>query len=211
MLASLLLGVALAPFLMPDRAAEVAMARSAAPTAISHDATVMVLTRRGYEVAASGTNGFTCLVERSWDAPFDATGFWDPGNLGPDCYNPAASRTVLRAILFRAQLAAAGLSKDSMLSRTQAAVASKKIPAAEPGSMSYMLSQQQRLGAHNVAWKPHFMIYVPSSNAVDGGASWGANARYSPILFDTSGKVVPEPWTIMMIPVATWSDGTPSK
>lgn len=37
---------------MMDRAAEIALARSAAPPAISKDATVLVLTRTGYEMAA---------------------------------------------------------------------------------------------------------------------------------------------------------------
>jgi hypothetical protein len=40
-----------------DRDAEIALARSAAPDAISHDASVIVLTRHGYETAVRGKNG----------------------------------------------------------------------------------------------------------------------------------------------------------
>ena len=40
-----------------DRDAEIALARSAAPDAISHDASVIVLTRHGYETAVQGKNG----------------------------------------------------------------------------------------------------------------------------------------------------------
>src|SRR5215469_7256965 len=44
-------------YLMTDRNAEIALARSAAPPSIAKDATVMVLGRRGYETAVEGTNG----------------------------------------------------------------------------------------------------------------------------------------------------------
>jgi hypothetical protein len=54
-----------------DRNAEIALARSAAPDAISHDASVIVLTRHGYETAVQGKNGWVCMVERGWMAMFD--------------------------------------------------------------------------------------------------------------------------------------------
>ena len=47
-----------------NRNAEVALARSAAPDAISHGASVIVLTRHGYETAAQGKNGWVCWVGR---------------------------------------------------------------------------------------------------------------------------------------------------
>jgi hypothetical protein len=56
-----------------DRDAEIAMARSAAPEAISRDAEVLVLGRHGYETAVKGKNGFVCVVERGWMSPFDGT------------------------------------------------------------------------------------------------------------------------------------------
>jgi hypothetical protein len=51
-------------YLMTDRNAEIALARSAAPKSISQDATVLILGRQGYETAVEGTNGFVCVVER---------------------------------------------------------------------------------------------------------------------------------------------------
>ena len=50
-------------YLMP-REQEMAMARSAAPTPISGSAAVWVLTAEGSVSAATGSNGFACLVER---------------------------------------------------------------------------------------------------------------------------------------------------
>ena len=52
-------------YLMADRNAEIALARSAAPPSISRDAEVMVLGSHGYETAVKGKNGFVCIVERS--------------------------------------------------------------------------------------------------------------------------------------------------
>jgi hypothetical protein len=54
-----------------DRTAEIALARNAAPDAISRDATVLVLGRRGYETAVEGKNGWVCMVGRGWGTLFD--------------------------------------------------------------------------------------------------------------------------------------------
>jgi len=43
-------------YLIADRNAEIALARSAAPESISHDAEVLVLGRHGYETAVKGKN-----------------------------------------------------------------------------------------------------------------------------------------------------------
>ncbi len=48
-------------YLMADRNAEIALARSAAPDAISGDAKILVLGRHGYETAVEGKNGFVCI------------------------------------------------------------------------------------------------------------------------------------------------------
>src|SRR5579884_1989072 len=64
-------------YLMPE-SAEIALARSAAPKSISDDAEVMVLRQDGYTTAATGTNGFLCIVERSWGAATTESFFWNP-------------------------------------------------------------------------------------------------------------------------------------
>jgi hypothetical protein len=67
-------------YLMVDRDAEIAMARSAAPEAISRDADVLVLGRHGYETAVKGKNGFVWVAERSWMLPYDDPEFWNRCN-----------------------------------------------------------------------------------------------------------------------------------
>lgn len=100
-------------YLMADRNAEIAMARSSAPPSISADAEVMVLGRRGYETAVKGKNGFVCLVERLWMSPFDFPEFWNPKMRGPICFNPAAVRSILPLTFKRTELVSASLTDNS--------------------------------------------------------------------------------------------------
>jgi hypothetical protein len=195
-------------YLIADRQAEISLARSAAPPAISLHATVLVLGHRGYETAEKGTDGFTCLVERSWMSPFDSGQFWNWKLRGPICYNPAASQTVLLYTIQRTNLVLSGLTKSQLLDRMTAAVADKRLPVPEPGSMSYMMSKDGNLGDGVGPWLSHLMFYAPKAYGAKDGASWGADLRASPVILDTSHRVVPEPETIFMIAVAHWSDGT---
>jgi hypothetical protein len=196
--------VSIDEYLMEDKAAEVSMARSAAPEAISRDAAVLVFGKRGYETAVEGKNGFTCLVERSWMNPFDSSGFWNPKMRGPICYNPAAVRTILPYTLNRTKLVVTGLSKEQIRESIVAAIAKNELPMPEVGAMSYMMSKSGNLGVGVGPWCPHLMFHVPKTDA----ASWGADLEGSPVLFDDQHHDAPEPETIFMVPVSNWSDGT---
>src|SRR5215813_8773003 len=77
----------LAQYLSPTRDDEIDLARSAAPPAISQDAEVLVLGPKGYETAVKGSNGFVCVVVRSWDNNFDSPDFWNPKLRAPQCFN----------------------------------------------------------------------------------------------------------------------------
>jgi hypothetical protein len=195
---------------MMDRNAEIALARSAAPPSISKDARVLILTAHGYITAANGSNGFTCLVERNWMSAFDDPQFWNPKGRGAICYNPPASRTVLRYDYTRAKLVLSGLSKSQIYARLNAIVAKNGLPTPEPGSMSYMMSKHQYLNDAAGNWYPHLMFHVPQADGANAGASWGANLPASPVLMDSAHKLWPEPQTIFFVPVSKWSDGTPS-
>src|SRR5215470_1175125 len=148
-------------YLMADRNAEIALARSAAPEAISGDAKIMVLGPHGYETAAEGKNGFVCLVERAWMSPADDPGFWNPKLRGPICFNPPAARSVLPTTLKRTEMALAGRTKAEIVDGNKAAFAKGELPPLEPGAMSYMMSKGAYLtddGGHNLA---HLMFYTP--------------------------------------------------
>src|SRR5580693_10760366 len=113
---------ALDRYLMPDRNAEIALARSAAPDSISRDAKVIVLGPHGYETAVEGKNGFVCIVERAWMSPFESLEFWNPKNRSPICYNPQAARTILPITYMRTRLALAGKSKAEIKDSMKTAV-----------------------------------------------------------------------------------------
>jgi hypothetical protein len=182
-------------------AEEVALARSAANVAVSGDAEVMVLGSHGYETAAKGTNGFVCLVERSWATTFDDPQFWNAKLRAPHCFNAAAARSVMPAYLKRTELVLAGLPKEQVEARMKEAVAKKVIGAPEQGAMCYMMSKQGYLNDHDGHWHPHLMFFLPTTEA----AKWGANLDGSPV-FAAQGN--PEPVTTFLVPVMAWSDGT---
>ena len=81
----------LGQYLMPP-GSEIALARSAAPAAISDKATVLTLDSQGYQTAVRGTNGFTCLVERSWMSPFDEPRFLESEDQGTGLLQPGSVR-----------------------------------------------------------------------------------------------------------------------
>jgi hypothetical protein len=193
-----------AQYLMSDQQAEIALARSAAPTAISADATILVLKEHGYETAVKGRNGFVCLVERSWMGPVDSPEFWNPKMRGPVCFNPAAVRSVLPITSKRTELALAGRSRTQLIASMQDMVRKKELPALEPGAMSYMMSKDGQLGDAVGHWHPHLMFYSARSDGTD----WGADVPGSPVLLNPQFQGAPEPLATFIIQVPAWSDGT---
>jgi hypothetical protein len=188
-------------YLMPDRNAEIALARTAAPDSISHDATILVLGPHGYETAVAGKNGFVCAVERAWMAPFDNPEFWNPKIRGPLCFTPPAARSILPMTYKRTEMVLAGQSKAQIMEGI-AAFAKKELPPLEPGAFTYMLSKEAYLtdrGDHNMA---HLMFYTPVMN----GAIWGADLPKSPIML--SPQFAQEGIDVFMVLTGMWSDGT---
>ena len=193
-------------YLMTDRNAEIALARSAAPEAISRDATILVLGRHGYETAVEGKNGFVCAVERGWMGPFngeDAANFWNPKLRGPLCFNPPGARSVLPLTYKRTEMILAGKSKAQVIDALRAAYEKKELPPLEPGAMSYMMSKDQYLtDAGDHRWMAHLMFYTPLMD----GATWGADLPKSPVMLNPQFRGAPEPIDVFMVPVGRWSD-----
>jgi len=191
----------IAQYRIANRDEEIALARSAAPPAIAEKAEVLVLGAHGYETAVKGSNGFVCIVERSWADGFDDAEFWSPRVRSPNCFN-APAKAVLAQYLKRTEWALAGASVNEMMNRTKAALADKTFVSPEAGAMCYMLSAQGHLNDHDGHWMPHVMIYVPRAPA----SLWGANMPGSPIAALTATDL--DPVTVYLIPVRHWSDGT---
>lgn len=195
-----------------DRDAEIALARSAAPDAISHEASVLVLTRHGYETAVEGKNGWVCWVGRGWMAMFDHPEFWNPKVRAADCLNPPAARTVLPYACKRTELLLAGHSKQEVIAAIKAAIDKKELPALEQGTVSYMMSKSSYLtdnGDHNV---PHLMFFRTDKP----DAAWGANVTNAPVVsvnyWYLSAEAYPQlksfpPMAVFLVMVDKWSDG----
>jgi hypothetical protein len=198
-----------------DRDAEIALARSAAPDAISHDASVVVLTRHGYETAVQGKNGWVCWVGRSWLGMFDHPEFWNPKVRAADCINPPAVRSVLPYAFKRTELILAGHSKPEVIAALKTAIDKKELPSLEPGTVSYMMSKSSYLtdyGHHNM---PHLMFYQSEKD----GTAWGANLTNSPVLAVNYWFLAPDAYpqlktfpslSVFLVGVNNWSDGTPA-
>jgi hypothetical protein len=199
-------------YLLPDRNTEIALARSAAPQAISHDATVLILGRHGYETVVNGKNGFVCMVERGWTSAIDWPEVWNPKILGPDCLNPPAARSLLPIVYKRTEMVLAGYSEAEIITAIKQKLLKKELPALEPGAMSYMMSKSAYLtddDHHNLA---HVMFY----NIISDAGIWGANLPKSPI--GSSSYWFPNdvdnpqdglpPIRVFIVGVKRWSDGT---
>jgi hypothetical protein len=189
-------------YLIPDEKAEVALARSAAPASISNEAEVMVLGQHGYTIAMNGSNGFLCIVERSWANTTDNPEFWNPKIRAPHCLNSTAESAVLRFYLMKTELVLAGHSSAEIAAAITSALRKNELGPPLPGTMVYMMSKQQYLNDQGMSWNPHVMFYV-SGNAEK---SQGANLNDSPVMaaYDHEERV-----TTFFLLVPKWSDGTP--
>ncbi len=187
-------------YLMADQAAEIALARSAAPESLAHDAEVLVLGRHGFETAIKGKNGFVCIVGRGWTSAADAD-FWNPKVRVPMCVNAPAARSYLLRLAKETEWGLAGRTQAQMTESITAAMAKKELPAMESGAMCYMLSKQGYAGDSSPHWPPHLMFFYSDTDL----AIWGANLPGSPVV-GLSDPV--EHLTQFVIPVQRWSDGT---
>jgi len=179
-----------------DRAAEIAMARTAAPPAISRDAEILVLGQKNFEIAIRGRNGFVCLVGRAFAGPLTNPEFWNPKNRSPICFNPPAARSLMPYAMKEAGMALAGATKAQISDAIRTAVARKELGAPEPGSMAYMMSKEAYLtdqGGHNLC---HVMFELPRNGVFQDDPNFFVSWDPAPVIE-------------FNVPVGHWSDGTP--
>jgi hypothetical protein len=190
-------------YLTPDEKTEIALARSAAPSSISDGAEVMVLRRDGYQTAVRGSNGFVCLVERSWAQGTDDAEFWNPKMRAPHCFNAQAAKSFAPIYLMKTKFVLAGKSKPEIGKAIATALDKKELPALEPGAMAYMMSKQQYLNDQAKSWHSHTMFFSPG----DMTKSWAADDPSSPVMIANDPE---ERVTILLVLADKWSDGTAS-
>lgn len=147
-------------------AEEIALARSAAPAAVSAAATVLVLEEgaKRWIVAEQGSGGATCYVSRTW-----------PDSLEPHCFDAEGSKTILPIHLRTLEMGHAGASEEEIEREIEAGISAGRFRYPSRPAMSWMLSSAQRLvsddGEPAGAWKPHLMVYWPGLTKADLGAA----------------------------------------
>jgi hypothetical protein len=136
------------------REREIALARSAAPAAVSDDARVLVWNGADFEAAVEGANGVTCYVARSW-----------PESLEPHCFDEEGSATILPIHVLQMKLWDSGAAPEAVDAAIARGLRTGELRLPSRPVMSYMMSAGQRLidddGQSVGAWQPHLMIYYP--------------------------------------------------
>ncbi len=158
---------------------EIALARSAAPPAVSDSASVYVLGEQGWALAVRGSNGVACHVNRSW-----------PDALEPHCFDAEGAETIMRMEMRRTELYHRGVGTEEAEIEIATMLADGRLRLPRRPVLSYMMSSEQRLigddGRPVGAWRPHLMIFFPYLTAADLGLGPNQDAR-SAILVD-AGK-----------------------
>jgi len=188
------LPLAAAPTSPLPRDAEIAAALAAGPASIRDGAGVYVATPRGFELARASTNGFHCLVERSF-----------PGAFEPQCFDAEGSRTLLQATLLTARLRGEGLPEPEVRRRVAAAWAAGELRAPARPGINYMLHPGNRVpadpeGTTIVPYGPHLMFYVPYLRNADLGSDGSPDA---PTFVINEGQ----PGAYAIVPVAGAAGG----
>jgi hypothetical protein len=149
------------------RDVQIRLAKEAAPAEVSEGATIMVLGKRGYEVAVKGSNGFTCLVLRE---RFDT--------VEPECYDAEGSRTTLKADLYREELRAQGVAEEKIKRAVARGYKTGRFKAPAKPGIVYMLSPHNRVfdpeAGKVISFPGHLMFYAPYATASTVGSGKGA-------------------------------------
>ena len=147
------------------RERQIGLALSAAPTEVSSKATVYVLGLKGYEKAREGTNGFSCLIERSFKGTTQTSS-------APACFDAVGSGSIMVAYLRREELRAEGKSEEEVKEDIAQGYKDGRFKVPGPGFL-YMMSNENFV-YNNVSGKsgfvaPHLMFYAPNKTANDVG------------------------------------------
>ena len=150
------------------REQEMELATSAAPEHLRKDATVYVFGKGGYEKARTGTNGFTCLVNRDGAQAGDQV-------LRPTCWDLEGSNTIVPVMLRVGELLAQGKTAAEIKRDVDSGFSDGRFHEPRKTGIAYMLAgdvkQFDTKGGKVVSrnYPPHYMIYAPGVTNADIG------------------------------------------
>jgi hypothetical protein len=147
------------------RERQIELALSAAPTQVSSDATIYILGAKGYEKVREGTNGFSCLIERSFAGTTQ-------NSSAPACFDAEGSRTLMLTYLRREELRAQGKSETEIKDDIAKGFQEGRFKVPGPGFL-YMMSNENFVydseSKKSGFVPPHLMFYAPYKTAKDLG------------------------------------------
>jgi hypothetical protein len=147
------------------RERQVELALSAAPAEVSSNATVYILGPKGYEKIREGTNGFSCLIERSFVGTKQTSS-------APACFDAEGSRTIMLAYLHREELRAEGKSEAEIKDDIAKGYKEGRFKVPGPGFL-FMMSNENYVydseSKQSGFVPPHLMFYAPYKTAKDLG------------------------------------------
>lgn len=147
---------------------EIELATSAAPEHLRKDATVYVFGKKGYEKARTGTNGFTCLVNRDGAQSGDQT-------LRPTCWDMEGGQTIVPVMLRVGELLAQVKSAAEIKRDIEAGFSDGRFHEPRKTGIAYMLSGDVKKfdtktgKVVSLDFPPHYMIYAPGLTNADIG------------------------------------------
>jgi hypothetical protein len=147
------------------REQQIQLALSAAPTEVSSKASVYILGPKGYEKVREGTNGFSCLIERSFRGTTQTSS-------APACFDAEGSRTIMVAYLRREELRAEGKSEEEVKDDIAKGYKDGRFEVPGPGFL-FMMSNENYVydseSKESGFVPPHLMFYAPNKTAKDVG------------------------------------------
>jgi hypothetical protein len=165
--------------LSPEKEMELAL--KAAPAHLRNEATVYVFGKRGYDKARTGTNGFSCMVNRDGTQDGDYT-------LHPTCWDPEGSRTILPVMLRVGELIAQQKSATEIKRDIDEGFAQGRFHSPVKASIAYMLAGDVKFDPKSgqlasTVFPPHYMIYAPAVTNADIGVSKEATTPGLPFVY----------------------------
>lgn len=161
------------PIALLPESCEVDLALSAAPSHLRAGATVYALEREGFHKVRSGTNPFTCIVNRD-----------HPRVLKPTCFDQEGADTIVPKILFMGQEMMAGKPIETIRQSIEGGFVDGTFVSPRRSGVAYMLSRYNRPydpTTDQLGWfPPHVMFYAPDLTGDDIGFSmpaWHENPR----------------------------------
>jgi hypothetical protein len=147
------------------RERQIELALSAAPTEVSSKAAVYILGPKGYEKVREGTNGFSCLIERSFKETTQTSS-------APACFDAEGSGSIMVAYLRREELRAEGKSEEEIKDDIAEGYKDGRFKVPGPGFLYMMSNENYFYDSDAKQWgavPPHLMFYAPYKTAKDLG------------------------------------------